>query len=158
MKYAATFESIWISSKICSCEIRIVPIFISSRIARNVTITSTFDDCAVKSPRKLKCLCPAAYFFRSSILSSSDTSSFSIFPNFDRRGSILSCCFFIMLSKISCRRTHCRRTGRSKQRRITGIDQCHGADQQYLTGNPKHHRFHRGDCKSDQPVVPECFH
>ena len=22
----------------------------------------------------------------------------------------------------------------------------------------KHHRFHRGDCKSDQPVVPECFH
>ena len=54
--------------------------------------------------------------------------------------------------------THCRRTGRSKQRRITGIDQCHGADQQYLTGNPKHHRFHRGDCKSDQPVVPECFH
>ncbi len=54
-------------------------------------------------------------------------------------------------------RTAVEQADQSRER-ITGIDQCHGADQQYLTGNPKHHRFHRGDCKSDQPVVPECFH
>ena len=69
-------------------------------IAKKVTITSTLLACASRRLRKLKFLCVLQKSSTYTILSESETSSFSILPNFERTGSILSTCFFIMDLKI----------------------------------------------------------
>ena len=79
-----------ISSSGHSCLTSTNPVLISSNTTKNVTITATFDGLFHKSSLKLKSSCSIINALISTSFSLMVTSSFSIFPNLLRTGSILS--------------------------------------------------------------------